>query len=45
MNNSKERLPLTTDNRQYISKEEYLAGIINSIQKKYPFLRQQSKAP
>lgn len=45
MNSLKENLPLATDVKHYISKEEYIAGIINSISKKYPNLRQQSKGP
>lgn len=45
MNSLKEDSPLTTDTKNYISKAEYIAGIINSIAKKYPNLRQQSKGP
>ena len=44
---SKENLPLDLDDdeRTYISKSEFIAGVTNSIANKYSHLRQDSKAP
>lgn len=44
---SKETLPLNLDDdeRTYINKSQFIAGVINSIAKKYGSLRQDSKAP
>ena len=36
---------LKLDNMKKITKEEYIAGVINSIADKYPELRRKSKAP
>lgn len=38
-------LGLEESERTYISKAEYLAGVINTIDKRYPTLRQDSKGP
>lgn len=45
--NQKEKMPLglSENERTYISKEEFINGVINSIADKYPNLRQDSKAP
>ena len=45
--NLKENLPLNLeqDERTYITKQQYIAGITNQISKKYSHLRQDSKAP
>ncbi len=43
----KEKLPLDLDQdeRTYISKADFIAGIINKVAKEYATLRQDSKAP
>lgn len=38
-------LNLDDDERTYITKAEFIAGVINSVKNKYPHLRQDSKAP
>lgn len=45
--NLEEKMPLDLeqDERTYISKTQFIAGIINKVAKKYPNLRQDSKAP
>lgn len=45
--NPKEKSPLNLDQdeRTYISKSDFIAGIINKVTKKYANLRQDSKAP
>ena len=44
-NNKENALLISDEDVTFITKEQYLAGVINSIQTRYKHLRQLSKAP